>query len=140
MGAVTDVLVITGLSGAGRSQAADDLEDLGWFVVDNLPLELLDKIVELGSGPAVLALGSSSGPNASPTELLAAIARLREAHRVIVLFLDASTPELVAATAAPAQAPARRRHVGHGGHRRARARAARAGQGGGGLWSSTRRS
>ena len=34
---MTDILVITGLSGAGRSQAADDLEDLGWFVVDNLP-------------------------------------------------------------------------------------------------------
>jgi UPF0042 nucleotide-binding protein len=96
MGAVTDVLVITGLSGAGRSQAADDLEDLGWFVVDNLPLELLDKIVELGSGPAAYSrLGLVIGPNASPSELLAAIARLRESHRVIVLFLDASTPELV---------------------------------------------
>ena len=96
MSAVTDVLVITGLSGAGRSQAADDLEDLGWFVVDNLPLELLDKIVELGSGPAAYSrLGLVVGPNASPTELLAAIARLRETHRVFVLFLDASTPELV---------------------------------------------
>ena len=31
----TDILVITGLSGAGRSNAADDLEDMGWFVVDN---------------------------------------------------------------------------------------------------------
>jgi UPF0042 nucleotide-binding protein len=96
MGAVTDVLVITGLSGAGRSQAADDLEDLGWFVVDNLPLELLDKVVELGSGPASYSrLGLVIGPNASPTELLAAITRLRESHRVIVLFLDASTRELV---------------------------------------------
>ena len=35
-------MVITGLSGAGRSQAADDLEDLGWFVIDNLPTELID--------------------------------------------------------------------------------------------------
>jgi UPF0042 nucleotide-binding protein len=93
---VTDVLVITGLSGAGRSQAADDLEDLGWFVVDNLPLELLDKIIELGSDKSNLSrLGLVIGPNASPTELLAAIARLRVEHRVIVLFLDASTPELV---------------------------------------------
>jgi UPF0042 nucleotide-binding protein len=96
MGAVTDVLVITGLSGAGRSQAADDLEDLGWFVVDNLPLELLDKIVELGSGKSRLSrLGLVIGPNSSPAELLAAISRLRTSHRVIVLFLDASTPELV---------------------------------------------
>ena len=88
--------MITGLSGAGRSQAADDLEDLGWFVVDNLPLELLDKIVELGSRKSRLSrLGLVIGPNASPTELLGAISRLRVEHRVVVLFLDASTPELV---------------------------------------------
>jgi RNase adaptor protein for sRNA GlmZ degradation len=37
---VTDVLVIAGLSGAGRSQAADDIEDLGWFVIDNLPCNI----------------------------------------------------------------------------------------------------
>jgi UPF0042 nucleotide-binding protein len=93
---VTDVLVITGLSGAGRSQAADDLEDLGWFVVDNLPLELVDKLVELGSGKRPPSrLGLVIGPNSSAPELLATIARLRAEHRVIVLFLDASTPELV---------------------------------------------
>jgi UPF0042 nucleotide-binding protein len=33
----TDVVIITGLSGAGRSTAAKALEDLGWYVVDNLP-------------------------------------------------------------------------------------------------------
>src|SRR6187200_3039619 len=91
-----EFIVITGLSGAGRSQAADDLEDLGWFVVDNLPLELLDKVVELGSGPSAFSrLGLVIGPNADPDELLAAIARLRVAHRVVVLFLDASSQELV---------------------------------------------
>ena len=36
-GASGEFVVITGLSGAGRSSAADDLEDLGWFVIDNLP-------------------------------------------------------------------------------------------------------
>jgi len=93
---VTDVLVITGLSGAGRSQAADVLEDLGWFVVDNLPIELLDKIVELGSGPGSFSrLGLVVGPTAAPAEVLQAIARLRMHHHVRVLFLDASTAELV---------------------------------------------
>ncbi|MFM2071722.1 MAG: RNase adapter RapZ [Actinomycetota bacterium] len=93
---MTDVLVITGLSGAGRSQAADDLEDLGWFVVDNLPIELLDKIVELGSGPGSFSkLGLVVGPTMHPEDVLAAIARLQTDHRVRVVFLDASTAELV---------------------------------------------
>jgi UPF0042 nucleotide-binding protein len=43
-----EVAVVTGLSGAGRSTAAKCLEDLGWFVVDNLPPELISTMVELG--------------------------------------------------------------------------------------------
>ncbi|MEK7422812.1 MAG: RNase adapter RapZ [Actinomycetota bacterium] len=93
---MTDVLVITGLSGAGRSQAADELEDLGWFVVDNLPIELLDKIVELGSGPGSFSkLGLVVGPTAHPEAVLAAIHRLRADHRARVVFLDATTAEVV---------------------------------------------
>ncbi len=88
--------MITGLSGAGRSQAADDLEDLGWFVVDNLPIELLDKVVELSSGPgSYTKLSLVIGPTVHPEAVCDAIRRLREQHRVRVLFLDASTPELV---------------------------------------------
>ena len=37
---MSDLLVITGLSGAGRSEFAKDLEDLGWFVIDRLPPEI----------------------------------------------------------------------------------------------------
>jgi RNase adapter protein RapZ len=44
-----DIVVVTGLSGAGRSTAAKCLEDLGYFVVDNLPPELLATMVDLGS-------------------------------------------------------------------------------------------
>ncbi|MCW2605962.1 MAG: RNase adapter RapZ [Frankiales bacterium] len=44
-----DLVVVTGLSGAGRSTAAKCLEDLGWFVVDNLPPSLLATMVDLGS-------------------------------------------------------------------------------------------
>ncbi len=43
-----DLVVVTGLSGAGRSTAAKSLEDLGWFVVDNLPPSLLTTMVDLG--------------------------------------------------------------------------------------------
>jgi UPF0042 nucleotide-binding protein len=41
------VVVISGLSGAGRSVAAGTFEDLGWFVIDNLPVSLMPKIAEL---------------------------------------------------------------------------------------------
>lgn len=44
-----ELVVITGLSGAGRSTAAKCMEDLGWFVVDNLPPALLGSMAELGS-------------------------------------------------------------------------------------------
>ena len=44
-----DVVIVSGLSGAGRSTAAKVLEDLGWFVVDNLPPELIETMVDLGA-------------------------------------------------------------------------------------------
>ena len=42
-----DVVIVTGMSGAGCSTAADVLEDLGWFVVDNLPPALLLTLLDL---------------------------------------------------------------------------------------------
>ena len=41
--------MVSGISGAGRSTAAKCLEDLGWFVVDNLPPELIATMVDLGA-------------------------------------------------------------------------------------------
>lgn len=95
---MTDILVITGMSGAGRSNAADDLEDLGWFVVDNLPVTLIEKIVELGGGPGsgFHKLALVVGPTADQTDVVNELRSLRSStHRVRVLFLEASTPELV---------------------------------------------
>src|ERR1700710_1843881 len=46
--ALLEIAIITGLSGAGRSTAAKCLEDLGWFVVDNLPPGLLVTMADLG--------------------------------------------------------------------------------------------
>ena len=48
---MAEIVVITGLSGAGRSGAAAVLEDIGWYVVDNLPTSLVPTIVELASKP-----------------------------------------------------------------------------------------
>ncbi|OAL11117.1 RNase adaptor protein RapZ [Streptomyces noursei] len=47
--AIPELVIISGMSGAGRSTAAKCLEDLGWFVVDNLPPELIPTMVELGA-------------------------------------------------------------------------------------------
>src|SRR5690625_1320668 len=47
-GAGIDVVLVTGLSGAGRGTAAKVLEDLGWYVADNLPPELITRMVDLG--------------------------------------------------------------------------------------------
>ena len=93
---MADILVITGLSGAGRSATAAVLEDLGWYVVDNLPTSLVDTIVELasvpGSGIERLALVAGR----QHLELMPKVANMRAGgHRVRVLYLDASNGELV---------------------------------------------
>jgi len=95
---VAEILLITGLSGAGRSQAADALEDLGWFVVDNMPVELVDKFVELAGvsvdQPSRLAL--VIGVASQQTDAVKSVPHLRAAgHDVRVLFLEASTQSLV---------------------------------------------
>lgn len=94
-----DVVVVAGLSGAGRSTAADALEDLGWFVIDNLPPALIPRVAELAEsesgtdyGKIVLVVGI--GPHHDQVmpnlQVLAA-----SGSRVRTLFLDASTDILV---------------------------------------------
>src|SRR5690606_75154 len=94
-----DVLVICGLSGAGRSQAAAQLEDLGWFVIDNLPAPLIQKVGELaatpGDGFGNVALVVRT-PRAGAAEIEAVVAQLEPlAGRVRTLFLDAPTDTLI---------------------------------------------
>jgi UPF0042 nucleotide-binding protein len=95
---VAEFVVVTGLSGAGRSQAAAVLEDLGWYVMDNLPTALITKVADLvsASGPetqrVALVIGRDPGQLG---ELKAAIEQLRKTERVKVLFLDASDEVLV---------------------------------------------
>ncbi len=95
---MSEFVVITGESGAGRSQAANVLEDLGWFVIDNLPPALIDKVAELGQAPgtSIARICLVVGPQAQPQELDHALAGLRaHAERVVVLFLTASDEVLV---------------------------------------------
>ena len=93
---MAEIVLITGMSGAGRSAAADVLEDLGWYVVDNLPSTLVATIVELASAPGsgIERLALVSGRNHGM--VLETVAALRAAgHRVTVLFLDAQDADLV---------------------------------------------
>ena len=94
---MADILLIAGLSGAGRSQAADDLEDLGWFVVDNMPTELIDKVVEIAAvGEALAKLALVVSTPSAQLDVVDVLKRLRlSGHRVRMLFLDATVAELV---------------------------------------------
>jgi RNase adapter protein RapZ len=95
---VAEFLVLTGLSGAGRSNAAASLEDLGWFVIDNLPVTLFDKIAEMAIAPGAKweRVALVIGRSAHQSELLPGLRQLRATgHRVRIVFLDASTSELV---------------------------------------------
>jgi len=95
-----DIVVITGLSGAGRSTAAKSLEDLGWFVVDNLPPGLLPTMVDLAarSNGAVTKMAAvvDVRSRAFSTDLKSAISDLgarRASARVV--YLEAADDTLV---------------------------------------------
>ncbi|HVX17889.1 MAG TPA: RNase adapter RapZ [Acidimicrobiales bacterium] len=110
---MTDFVVIAGLSGAGRTTAADELEDLGWFVIDNLPTALFPKFLELTANPKSgyerVALVVGAGP--ADGELNASIAAMRAPGSTVrILFLDASTESLVRRYEST-----RRRHPHQGG-------------------------
>ncbi len=95
-----DVVVVSGLSGAGRSTAAKCLEDLGYFVVDNLPAELISTMVELGSrthgAVTRIAVVMDVRSRAFSADLRATIVDLaNRGLRPRVLFLEARDEVLV---------------------------------------------
>lgn len=93
-----ETLILTGMSGAGRSTVAHSLEDLGWYVVDNLPPSLLSSLVTKGTGPQgkELAVVVDVRGGEFFDELTQALAELKEsksAYRLV--FLDATDQALV---------------------------------------------
>ena len=96
---MAEFLIITGMSGAGRSTAADTFEDQGWFVIDNMPPTLIPKVAELATKESSttdrVALVVSTNPFLD--ELSPAIDALRKkkGHRLRILFLDAANEVLV---------------------------------------------
>jgi UPF0042 nucleotide-binding protein len=94
-----ELLIITGMSGAGRSTAAKVLEDLGWYVVDNLPPQLIESLLELtttGREVPRLAVAVDVRGRSFFAALRTALADLDQRgveHQV--LFLDATDEALV---------------------------------------------
>nr|BFE36496.1 RNase adapter RapZ [Actinomadura rugatobispora] len=97
---IPDIVIVTGMSGAGRSTAAKSLEDLDWFVVDNLPPALLATMADLGGRvkDAVprIAVVVDVRSRAFTEDLHSAIAELeaRGVHPRVV-FLEAGDADLV---------------------------------------------
>lgn len=95
-----DVTVISGLSGAGRSEAAKALEDLGWFVIDNLPPALISKMMSLvfapNSGIKRVALVIDARGGTFFKEAMKELEKLRrDMSNFRLVFLEASDEALV---------------------------------------------
>ena len=97
---MSEVLLVTGMSGAGRSTVSAALEDLGWFVIDNLPLELIVRVGELASAGSLdyagVAFIVGRSGRVQPDALLAVEKELQHLHEnAKILFLDAPDDVLI---------------------------------------------
>jgi len=94
-----EMLIVTGMSGAGRSTVANALEDLGWYVVDNLPPQMLRPLVELVSRagtnlPKIAAVVDIRGRTFF-SDFQEIVQSLRNGTQVRVIFLEARDDILV---------------------------------------------
>lgn len=90
------ILLVTGMSGAGKSTVLKTLEDSGWDIVDNLPLRLLGQLIAATPADAdrPLAVGIGTRTRGFDAEQIVAAIRARPEFGVSVLFLDSSQAEL----------------------------------------------
>jgi UPF0042 nucleotide-binding protein len=94
------IIIITGLSGSGKSVAIDALEDMGFFCVDNMPVLLLPKFLELRMGSASeiqkLALGMDLREKEFVKKYQEIFEQLRQGgYNLEILFLEASEKALL---------------------------------------------
>ena len=91
------LLLVTGMSGAGKSTVLDALEDLGWDVVDNLPADLLDQFVNSGADCRVMpaAVGMDVRSRGFDPALLPEMIRSVERVAPEILYLDCAGIELI---------------------------------------------
>ena len=94
-----DVILVTGMSGAGRSTATRALEDIGWFVVDNLPPTLMTNVVDyvaVRTGSQKVAVVADVRGGQLFNELRESLSAIKTAgHDLRVLFLEAGDEALV---------------------------------------------
>jgi UPF0042 nucleotide-binding protein len=93
-----EVLILTGMSGAGRSTVAHALEDLGWYVVDNLPPTLLADLINQGNKSEIKSLAVVVDVRGGKffDELASSLSELKKSGANFrVAFLDASDQALV---------------------------------------------
>src|SRR5689334_12458537 len=92
------IVIVTGLSGAGKSTALRALEDNEFYVVDNLPLPLAGQVIDHLAHEGdrdKLAIAIDSRQRRNLGNWSAALAKLRAGHRLEVMFLDASDEVLL---------------------------------------------
>jgi UPF0042 nucleotide-binding protein len=91
------LLLVTGMSGAGKSMVLDALEDMGWDIVDNLPVDLLEPFVHGGGScrvvPAAVAMDVRS--RGFDADALPALIRSVEGVRPEILYLECAEGELI---------------------------------------------
>jgi RNase adapter protein RapZ len=92
------IVVVTGISGSGKSVALAALEDLGFFCVDNLPAKLLPDLIAVqndrGAVRVAVAIDSRSGSDTA--DVVAQIRNLSRLGQVQVVFLTSNSPTLIA--------------------------------------------
>lgn len=93
-----EILIISGLSGAGKSRAASFLEDMGFYIVDNMPAAMILKFAEFCAGGSQrydkVALVYDVRTSNSPTELFDVLDTLKHSGVCSLLFLEAE-PETI---------------------------------------------
>ena len=91
------LLLVTGMSGAGKSSVLDALEDMGWDTVDNLPVDLLDDFVHAGTECRVVpvAVGMDARSRGFDVDRLPGVIRSIKGVNPEILYLDCSGSELM---------------------------------------------